>query len=883
MSRSPRATLTDDASLQTEDQTQYESAHHEPIHGRVCASAEHELGLSHSEDDESVIEERSSKTALMQMEVLRSFQTGVLKLESQARIDLFEEKYKHCLTGGQGGDTLVHLVLRESGGDVPFTFHRLLEVCLQLIPTILEERNKFGETPLHIAIERRAGEYLKWLVSKTSRPAQAIACTGPNGGNCLHAAIRRRVSHIRYLIEMCDASSIMALDDSYFTPLHYAVDARFCTSQQLEVVKDLLIKCPKAVLVPEKTKHSVYQVSKRSWDRYNKNLEKLQADEEQNTFRALNERLKTRLLASPSTEKRRKKIERNAKEIGPQIQQFLKTFIIREYDLDTCLKVLYDEGKEQDLVFDLTEFEGLSPENVLARLENLKPFMHFEDTIASVTIPKLSGGENGVLGREDFSAVPPTDKSQINIASKAVIAAFNLLRECGVKKIVRVIVEDRGDPPYDDDTIEAALSGFDIEDWDWQTRDICVETINQIAPNARGLKLYPSGNNGVLRSWSAADGLIRLSQLREVILVVGKSVQSRERTFRNIAGFRARLEKESQGRIRVIIKDTVTEPVLTTNPDKEHRREFLESLRDIVIKSERIPGLKDTKIALIEDGVDAANKKIGVNISRGRSFVYLADGRIAPWWTSSSGRGTTMAEILGELAGPMELYVARVSMDPNSRVALVPSALQAIRWAVSQGVDIICFKSFAGILGEANVDFRALNSALKDLVDNDILFMTIPRPPESKAKSKAPNPTPNADDTLRDAGALYIAATNSEERVANFLFPGQYATPAVPSGAGPDADSVSLALAISLAAQILSLTRGIPHEGKENALKDESYGKGRVETVKSAFGRLRDNTGNVLLDGHASWLHSIIDAAAAAAAAADVMKTPTIGYGSLSS
>lgn len=74
-------------------------------------------------------------------------------------------------------------------------------------------------------------------------------------------------------------------------------------------------------------------------------------------------------------------------------------------------------------------------------------------------------------------------------------------------------VVDRGNRPFDDDMIETALSGFDVEDWDWGTQDVCAEMIKQAAPNVKTLRLYWSGNAGVLDSWSASDGLV---QLREV-------------------------------------------------------------------------------------------------------------------------------------------------------------------------------------------------------------------------------------------------------------------------------------------------------------------------------------------------------------------------------
>ncbi|KAI0545272.1 hypothetical protein F4679DRAFT_599833 [Xylaria curta] len=821
--------------------------------GSNFTSQDNEWEQDTSEDDDYTFE---SKTDRIQREALSNFLAGEFNLKSERDVVLFEEKYKKCLTGGRNGDTLVHLILREYN---PTTFHLLLEVCLRLMPTILEERNLRGETPLHLAIERRVGCHLNWLVSKTPRPAQAIACTGPNNGNCLHTAIRHKESQVRYLIEMCNASSIMAQDEDGCTPLHYAVDAKCYTSQQLEVVKDLLNKCPEAAIVMNKMSLSAYKVSKRSWAKYDQDLEATRNAEQPEESRQSASEIK--LMRS------KKNIERRAKQIRlgltQQVQHYLQTFILRQYDLDTWTKILYDEGKELELVFDLMEFEGSTPRNLLARLRNLKTFLHFDNIIAHVIIPKLGERENESQNQGDSRQYPVT-KLQTDIAPKeAVIAVFDLLRKCGVTKIVQVTVEDCGNPPYDDDTIEAALSGFDVDNWDWRTQDICAETIIQVAPNAKTLKLYPSGNNGVLQSWSASDGLVQLSQLHEVTLVVGNIVQSRERALRNIERFCARLDNESQGKIRVAVKDARTRVALPTNSDMVRRHEFPETLSRIATNLGAFDKLKGSKIALVDDGVEATSEKVGERIAKGRSFAYLTDGRVAPWWTSSSGRGSTIAEVLCEFSNPVELYVARVGIDPKEPDAFIPSATQAIRWAVAQDVDIICFGSFPGMSWQASIEtYWEFERALSELRKKDIVFMTIPAYPlESGVKSEVSYSTHDATEMLSFPGALSIAMNYSQERGADFLFPGQYRAPivssAVRSEADLNADSVALALAASLAAQILNQRRWLQQEATSLSSK---HARSRVKSVWQEFKRLEDDAGNVWFEGDADWLTSMTKA-----------------------
>lgn len=109
---------------------------------------------------------------------------------------------------------------------------------------------------------------------------------------------------------------------------------------------------------------------------------------------------------------------------------------------------------------------------------------------------------------------------------------------------------------------------------------------------------------------------------------------------------------------------------------RERQREFLKTLSDIAINMKAFPNLKASKIALIEDGVEPTNEKVGLNIARGQSFVRFMDGRVPPWWHSRSGRGSAVAEILCDSANPVELYIARVDTNPDNPDAFLPSVLK---------------------------------------------------------------------------------------------------------------------------------------------------------------------------------------------------------------
>jgi hypothetical protein len=101
-----------------------------------------------------------------------------------------------------------------------------------------------------------------------------------------------------------------------------------------------------------------------------------------------------------------------------------------------------------------------------------------------------------------------------------MVFLFNFLRKKGIKRVIRVIVDDRLNPAHSDEAIEKALGGLKVEIWDWQKFDLCTETIISAAPDAREVHLYWSGNNAVLRGWSEPEGLKRLEKLEKVDLHV---------------------------------------------------------------------------------------------------------------------------------------------------------------------------------------------------------------------------------------------------------------------------------------------------------------------------------------------------------------------------
>lgn len=112
----------------------------------------------------------------------------------------------------------------------------------------------------------------------------------------------------------------------------------------------------------------------------------------------------------------------------------------------------------------------------------------------------------------------PSDKA--GNGRSDMVFFFDWLREKGVKRILKVIVDDLTSPSHSDEAIENALYGFDVEILDWRKMDLCPEVICESSKNLREVYLQWSGNNTILRGWSEPDGLKKLHNLIKIHLHV---------------------------------------------------------------------------------------------------------------------------------------------------------------------------------------------------------------------------------------------------------------------------------------------------------------------------------------------------------------------------
>jgi hypothetical protein len=96
---------------------------------------------------------------------------------------------------------------------------------------------------------------------------------------------------------------------------------------------------------------------------------------------------------------------------------------------------------------------------------------------------------------------------------------FDWLKKRGVKRILRVEVDDMEIPCHSDETIEHALADFHVEVLNWKRLDLDPGTVRKIGSDLREVQLYWGGGNNVLRSWSEKnEGLCMTTSLKKIIL-----------------------------------------------------------------------------------------------------------------------------------------------------------------------------------------------------------------------------------------------------------------------------------------------------------------------------------------------------------------------------
>lgn len=181
--------------------------------------------------------------------------------------------------------------------------------------------------------------------------------------------------------------------------------------------------------------------------------------------------------------------------------------------------LIYGHVTDSELYFDLSGYSSMKQHE----FENLLSKLKFANVLQYVGIPKITIDLASATGPNKGRIRSGGRSSRSDGAGRVdFVGVFDRLRGKGVTTILKVTVDDTLAPAHSDEAIEDALRGLGVEIWDWKRTDLCSDVIYNVAPKARVVHLYWSGNNSVLRGWAEEGGLKRLEELKEVYLSIQK-------------------------------------------------------------------------------------------------------------------------------------------------------------------------------------------------------------------------------------------------------------------------------------------------------------------------------------------------------------------------
>jgi hypothetical protein len=277
---------------------------------------------------------------------------------------------------------------------------------------------------------------------------------------------------------------------------------------------------------------------------------------------------------------------------------------------------------------------------------------------------------------------------------------FDWLRGRSVTDILKVAVDDTDDP-HSDLAIEECLTRFNVETLDWRRIDLCPETLLSACPDVRELHLRWSGNRAVLRAWGEPEGLPRLQRLQNVHLAwnAERALESAERIGLYIRDFQQRLDRslgnvdaeptavdaaKPKRKILVYAREinvpdserlvqggagVKTNGSLASERNLQSHRwldcmdRFADEIQNITVPPTENDLLKnDIKVALIDDGVDLYAETLRGKVRGGESFDRggLRENGPSPYYTSATGHGTVMADMICRVCPVAKLYVYKL-------------------------------------------------------------------------------------------------------------------------------------------------------------------------------------------------------------------------------
>ncbi|KAJ8131362.1 hypothetical protein O1611_g2265 [Lasiodiplodia mahajangana] len=720
-------------------------------------------------------------------------------LNDSTEVEKLFAQYKTYLPTTKDGRNLLHRIATSSGMPSPANMAAFIKALIEMDIDLLAQRDEDGKTPLFCAVSKRKHGLVN-IMCEAHRDVSRVlgicrALSKSNSSNCLHEAISKKVNSsaeddelIKSLIKWANDDTLLALNENDLSPLHIAVEYDRCDEGQVGVVEALVTKCDKALgkmyqhekegplspylylehtyneairnrVVAEKPKSKEDELRGTHDIKNHIHNERHEGSNEEQSVgstmipqspegpriaqgpgetptakfssRQLDQSRGSSSMAvtvgntngdnlmSPATKERGKRSlsMRDLSTLKPSennvenMKLFLRLYCLRNRQHDDAVEFLYD------------------------RLENGLNHLNLEDILQYVAIPRVKFEHEPVNPEAGQRTLKPNGSGRAD-----VLPLFNWLRDKkGVKRILRVIIEDLQDPAHSDEVIESCLNKMCVETWDWRKHDLSPEVLHKVAPDVQVVHLYWGGNNAILRAWSEAEGLKKLKNLKTVHLHSQQGLETRDRTEQNVMHFKERMMpiEVKEHRMRSEKTSGTSSLVAATHDPYERHKwvstmeeyaDFLQTAERAQIKDNGVPlRIKHPiTVALIDDGVDVNDQSIQSRIIGGRSFCHRdKEQNLNQSYYVSGGHGTSMAKLICKVCPGANLFILRLDeyfVDTGRRQITAESATKAIRAAIEREVDIISMSWTIEKTDRNSNDIEKLADAIRDAANKNILM-----------------------------------------------------------------------------------------------------------------------------------------------------------------
>lgn len=502
--------------------------------------------------------------------LLADIRTKVSKAQPIDSIEVYGDRLEKCVIDSkERSQTLLHWIVTQvetqdreapDAEDFKLAAQKMVQLAMKFNDKLISEVDNAGETALHHALtshDDRVSSLIETMCDHDGGKEylqRAIAHANNDGDNCLHLAIDHRPDIAEKLISIANEAAFcqkrcrnkkhigQASPDHGNTPLHDAVSyergvinkphclnptngnqcerCHVLTMEYNQAVSDatmlvirLIERCDKALKIKNDNDESPFLY-------YLRTKAEFQPEEaNKNSVAAFRE--PTACCASPNNE------------ASMSIESHLieSAFFVGGFK-DACACFFGDKADQDGKSWPLRPgypimvkshetYKQFIPQgtHVISHVD-LQIGRSASSQTDKPTHPAVrkGGGSSTVLRQEIEPANEHGDDDDRIIAQwqndmLSLTKIFKMLKQQGVKRILKVTIKDNSKRPCSDQVIQQCLAGFDVRYLDWNKPDLSVSIICASCPKIAELTLYSSGRRAVLESWASNTGLCRLRQV----------------------------------------------------------------------------------------------------------------------------------------------------------------------------------------------------------------------------------------------------------------------------------------------------------------------------------------------------------------------------------